>query len=509
MTKRIFALLLAVLLIACAGCGEETPKRRKKKVIVVRKPDTVQSDEVTSEEETPSDTDSTYDDTDDNGNDGSNNSSGLPADYVRRELASKTAIVGETCPAEYTSSVSGWNGPAGYVIVYPKGSIQLKHMALQLQNYFEQEAGIKLTVTDDSAKAVEKELLVGDTARRKSKLKETQYAVTLSGGKLIFESGNFNGVIKAVKWFISLDYQKGKVNLIKGNYGFESTKKRENGEYKFVWGDDFDGNALDPSHWNLTLQMDSLGQSSLVISSEKENINVSDGTLRISGTRAFDLKNKDVKYAAPYSVSTRYKMNFLYGYMELRARYPAWSGSWPSWWMTGNCKDGPAAVAYPNAEDRNNAGNILKTSFFAEIDILEYTNAISNIHKWYFDGKWTQLNAYRPCNPLERTEEDSYVYHVYGFEWDPKEIKVYCDGKLYNRVDITTTYDDMGDMADFQNPMEMMFNNHVQPGGVPMNNAAFPFDYYIDYVRLYQKDGEGGLWIRDRDKGTGTLWSNS
>lgn len=67
----------------------------------------------------------------------------------------------------------------------------------------------------------------------------------------------------------------------------------------------------------------------------------------------------------------------------------------------------------------------------------------------------------------------------------------------------------MGDMADFQNPMEMMFNNHVQPGGVPTNNAAFPFDYYIDYVRLYQKDGEGGLWIRDRDKGTGTLWSNS
>lgn len=509
MSKRICALLLAVLLFVCAGCGDEAPKRKKKKVVVVKKPDTVQSELTSSEDSTSSDVINTEPDSVETVSDSGDDYNKLPDDYVRRELTSKTVLVGETCDIEHTVSTANWNGPAGYVIVYPKGNIQLKHMALQLQNYFEQEAGVKLTVTDDSTKAVEKELLVGDTNRQKSKLKETQYAVTLSGKKLVFESGNFNGVLKAVKWFISFDYEKGKVNLIKGVYDFESTKKRENGEYKFVWGDDFDGNSLDPSHWNLTLQMDNLGQSSLVISSEKENINVSDGTLRISGTRAFDLKNKDVKYAAPYSVSTRYKMNFLYGYMELRARYPAWSGSWPSWWMTGNCKDGPAAVAYPSPEDKNNAGNILKTSFFAEIDILEYTNAISNIHKWYFDGGWTQINAYRPCNPLERTEEDAYVYHVFGFEWNPKEIKVYCDGKLYNTVDITTSYDNFDDMADFQNPMEMMFNNHVQPDGVPADNSTFPFDYYIDYVRLYQKDGEGGLWIRDRDKGIGSLWSNS
>ena len=34
-------------------------------------------------------------------------------------------------------------------------------------------------------------------------------AVTVSGKKLLFESGNFNGVVKAVSWFISKTFEKG------------------------------------------------------------------------------------------------------------------------------------------------------------------------------------------------------------------------------------------------------------------------------------------------------------
>lgn len=408
---------------------------------------------------------------------------------------------------EYSVIQKNFDVTNKYSIIYPKDNMQLKHAALQLQDYLNTETGLTLPVLDDDAISEGKEILVGNTNRKKSSLKENEYVVTINDDNLFFESGNFNGVIKAVKIFISLKYTAGKVNLIHGRYQFDSVKNRDSGQYKFVWGDDFDGNRLDPSHWNLTLQMDNLGQKSLVISAEKENICVEDGKLRISGTRASDPENKDVQYAAPYSISTRYKMNFLYGYMELRARYPVKKGAWPSWWMTGKCDSGPAAIAYPSLDDPNNAGNILKTTFKAEVDILEYINCTPNIHKWYFEGgKHTDINLTRQANSLSLTEEDSYIYHIFGCEWNPKEIKVYFDGELYQTIDITVSYDGEADMNDFQNPMEMMFNNHVQPNVVP-ENASFPFDYYIDYVRIYQKDGEGGLWIRDRNEGIGSIWT--
>lgn len=515
--RRICALLLVIIMLLCTACGKEETPRRKKKVIVVRKPNSSQSEDISSEDDYLDDMESEteqYEDdveseTEQYEDDDSDDVFAETSSKEKRSLASKSTVVVEKVAPEYSVSQKNWDGPKEYKIIYPKGNLQLKHMALQLQNYFKTETGMSLAVLDDSATSGEKEILVGNTNRKKSKLKENEYAVTVSDGNLFFESGNFNGVVKAVKIFISLKYVSGKVNLLSGNYKFNSVMNRDSGQYKFVWGDDFDGNQLDPSHWNLTLQMDSLGQKSLVISSEKENICVEDGTLRISGTRAFDLKNKDVKYAAPYSVSTRYKMNFLYGYMELRARYPVKQGAWPSWWMTGKCDSGPAAIAYPSIDDLNNAGNILKTTFKAEVDILEYINCTPNIHKWYFEGgKHTDINVVRPCNSLSLTEEDSYVYHIFGFEWNPKEIKVYFDGELYQTIDITVSYDSEDDMNDFQNPMEMMFNNHVQPSVVPSDHSSFPFDYYIDYVRLYQKDGEGGLWVKDRNEGIGTIWSS-
>lgn len=492
--RRLCAILLAVVMLMCAGCGgEDTPKRRKKKVIVVRKPDVSQADDSSSADETPDDStsgDFTYDD----------NDTSQPDEEPAREkrpLAEKETVSEDKYVPEYTVKTAGWSGPDNYRIVYPKDSVQLKNSALKLRDYFKQKAGVSLAVTDDSAKAQDKEILVGNTNRKRSSLSEKRYGVSLYGSRLFFESGNFNGVIKAVKWFVSLNYQKGKVNLIDGEYDFESVKKRDKGNFKFVWGDDFDGDTLDAANWDLTIQMDSLGYLSLAVSKDKKNISVSEGKLKLSATKYFDPRNANVKYAATYTVGSRYKMNFQYGYMELRARYPIKQGAWPSWWLVGDCGEGPAGKAFPSTNDPKNKGNIFKTNFGSEVDILEYITGTPNIHKWYFNNAHTQLNAVRPCSPFDLTEKDSYIYHIFGFEWNHDEFKVYCDGNLYQTIDITESYDNDNDMEDFRNPMLLFFNNHVLPDSVPSDNSSFPFDYYIDYVRLYQKDNEGGLWLTD------------
>ena len=498
--KRLCAFLLAAIMLMCVGCGEEdAPKRHKKKVIVVRVPDTSQEDNSSSADETPVES----------ANDDFLYDYDYEDDYVsyeeetpqreKRPLAEKEITKADEYVPEYTVKTAGWSGPANYRIIYPKGNIQLKNSALKLREYFKQAAGVTLEIADDSEKAQEKEILIGDTKRKKSSLSENRYGVSLYGSQLFFESGNFNGVMKAVKWFVSLKYQKGKVNLINGKYDFESVKKRDNGSFKFVWGDDFDGDALDSANWDLTTQMDSLGYSNLTVSKEEKNISVSEGKLKLSATKYLDPRNSNIKYAATYTVASKYKMNFQYGYMEMRARYPIKQGAWPSWWLLGGCTDGPAAKAFPSVNDPRNAGNVFKTNFDSEVDILEYITGTPNLHKWYFNKDHTQLNTIRRCNSFELTEKDSYIYHTFGFEWNHDEMKVYCDGNAYQTIDITKSYDGDDDMQDFRNPMLVFFNNHVIPDSVPADNSTFPFDYYIDYIRLYQKNNEGGLWITEQD----------
>lgn len=496
LAKRSCALLLALILLLCAGCGEqETTKKKKKKVVVVRNPATSQNDG-TGTEAVTSDNNSTYDDFSD-------------YDYYetvseedtvsseRRELAVKKTTITENYQPEYTVKAVNWVGPTGYKIVYPKGNIQLKNSAIKLRDYFKSKAGVTLEVVDDSVKATDKEILVGNTNRMKSSLNEKKYGVSLNGNKLFFESGNFNGVMKAVKWFVSLGYQKGKVNLVDGEYDFVSTVKRDSGTFNFVWGDDFDGNVLDSANWDLTEQMGTHGGLEYLLSKDEKNISVSEGKLKLSATKYLDPRNSNIKYAATYTVASRYKMNFQYGYMEMCARYPVKQGAWPSWWLVGDCADGPAGKAFPSLDDIKNAGNIFKTTFYSEVDILEYTLCTPNLHKWYFDGAHSQLNAVKPSNSYGLTESDSYIYHVFGFEWNYNEIKIYCDGNLFQSYDLSTSYDSSDDMMDFRNPMLVFFNNHILPDSIPSDHSSLPFDYYVDYIRLYQKSGEGGLWLTE------------
>lgn len=480
-------------MFVCAGCGEEETASKKKKVIVVRKPTTSQVDNSSTEEENISDDYYTdYNDYD--------TSVEEVVERQKRELALKQTTTEEKYVPEYTVSKSNWNGPNGYVIVYPKGNIQLKLMAINLRNYFSETAGVTLNVVDDSVAAVSKEILIGDTNRLKSTLKITEYAVSLKNDKLFFESGNFNGVIKALRWFISFDYEKGKVNLLNGTYEFKSVLKLDGGDYKYVWGDDFDGNKLDSSFWDLTLQMDNYGYSELMVVNDEEHISVSEGKLKLLAGKYLDARNANIKYNATYTVASKYKVNYQYGYLELRARYPIKQGAWPSWWMSGNCGEGtPAAAAFPNVDSPKNIGNIYQTTFSAELDILEYIECIPNMHRWFFDGTHDHLGAIKKLTGYSLGVNDSYIYHTFACEWTPNEVKLYGDGILYNTLSLTESYNDIEDMIDFRNPMFMFFNNHVLPDQVPNDDSSTPFEYYIDYVRLYQKDGEGGIWFTDAE----------
>ncbi len=424
--------------------------------------------------------------------------------YVsERKLDESKDESGDAVKREFSFEAKDFASLDGYTVIYPAQSIQLRKAAQKLVAYFE-EQGIKLSVSDDTAGAKDKEIILGDTTRGKSTLAENKYAVSVVDDKIFFESGNFNGVIKAVSWFVSTPYKKGKINIIKGEYDFASEVERPDGKYTFVWGDEFDGDTLDEEKWGLSARMSA--ESNFKLSRDPAAIRVEDGNLKLSALRWFDPDNNQIQAIVPFTVESKEYMNFQYGYLEMRAKIPFRAGAWPSLWLSGACSaDAVVSNLFPK-------GDIKPTNFSAEFDIVEYTSLQPNLHKWFYDdanvdnvkgvvNKHSSLGAVEAPvkSDLRLDPNQSYVYQTVGFDWTPKEMVVYINGEEFYRYNWkeSVQLDGLNDMTDFHNPAFIRINNHLEPKNLPADFSTLPADYHIDYIRLYQKTDTGGIWLAE------------
>lgn len=494
--KRIVSLLLIlVLCFSLVGCKKSSGK--KQQIVVIKRPSSNVSDTVEDN--------SSGDDYLDGSNNNSNGDNGFGGDledgYISdRLLAEVESNANDKIEPEYVTKVADFKLTDEYTVIYPDGNTQLNQAAQKLVKYLAKN-GINVTLASDATSKKDLEILIGDTNRKKSKLSETKYAVSIYGKNLVFESGNFNGVVKAVSWFIAMPYTKDKVNTLVGEYKFSSTLKRPDGTYTFVWGDEFDGNALDASKWELTTHM-SAG-SSFKLSRDPEAISVSDGLLKLSAKRWFDPENNQVQAIAPYTVEGKRHVNFQYGYLEMRARIPFSSGAWPSLWLSGACGTNSGAVV-SNIFDN---GDIIPSNFSAEFDIIEYTTLQPNLHKWFYDevpgitDKHSSLGAVeKPVkSDLGLDVTQSYVYQIIAFDWTPEKLTIYINGEEFYSYDWKNSVqlDELNDMSDFLNPVFIRLNNHLIPENIPSDFSTLPCEYYVDYLRLYQKSGTGGIWLAD------------
>lgn len=263
-------------------------------------------------------------------------------------------------------------------------------------------------------------------------------------------------------------------------------------DYKYVWGDEFSGTALDKTKWSLGEDM--LAREDSTLSDLPEVIKVSDGLLQLKSIHYFDRYDQNVQYAIPYSLRTYDTMNFRYGYVEMRAKVPFQIGAWPSLWMKGNCK------LVPESE--------LSAKYMVEVDIFENFSSIDtlvpNIHKWYKDGEHTQISgAFKNKYTFDEYENLSNEFHVYGFEWTQEEMSFYVDGTKYNTFDLAYNFDNKDTMDGFQCPLYLVINNYIY---TPKNQystentivdpANLPMVYDIDWIKVYQKeDGKSKLYL--------------
>lgn len=259
--------------------------------------------------------------------------------------------------------------------------------------------------------------------------------------------------------------------------------------YEKMWGDEFDGSSLDPRKWTLRRDMGPTVVLSLAGEERPDVVRVADGQLRLNA-----VQNKEGSGELPYttclSVTTCDKMHFQYGYLEMRAKVPYGQGSWPSFWM----KAMPGTVSPPRFPD-----------YMVEVDIFEvFSNpntAVPNLHKWYGGRKHTQSGCpkrYVFADAASLRDE----YHTYGFEWTPQAMTMSIDGETYFTYDLSVDFDKGGSMQGFHDPLYVIFNNHIftehspwHPQGSEVDGrSVFPMEYWIDWIRLYQKPGVGALY---------------
>ncbi len=389
-----------------------------------------------------------------------------------------------------------------YKIIYPKGNTENEKAAHSLADFFKDSYSLELSVSNDGAAVKEKEILIGKTSRKESKidLKANELSVSVNGKKLVFSGGHDVMVKSAVEKFTRLAPKKDKAVTFKLETDFKATMLDG---YKYVWGDEFEGLSLDRTKFTCMEHM--TGSGSMLVSSDSDVLRVEDGRLKLFGIRYFDPQREGTQYKVPTSVSTVYNMNFTYGYAEIRARVPFKHGAWPSFWAKSN------QSPYLDAPNSN---------YTIEVDIFEIfgslTDVVPNLHKWYrkydYDeihnqktGSHTQIAA-KDKNKYVFEESDtlSYEYHTYGMEWTPKEISMFVDGEKYETFNITKSFDLNPDMSPFKNhPLFLILNNHLMPEDgdyvtTLVKDDELPSEYFIDYLRVYQKPGVGKLYIDEK-----------
>lgn len=441
-------------------------------------------------------------------------SSGSESSDSKRELPEEKKTYTEVYEPEYKAKTVEWGGPDGYTIIYSNNTTGANALAVYLRNFFFEKCGIELNVENDTVKSADssrKEILIGDTNRYKTDLSEKKFAVKLDGNKLIFEGGHFAMVEKAVDWFMTEEYKEGYVVTLEGEArDFSSIR---DGGYVYVWGDEFDGNFLDGTKFNEYNHMGRTTDMRVLFGDEKVT-DVEEGLLKLRAIRYYDESNAEYQYAVGSSLCTGDTMWWKFGYAEIRARLPMKQGAWPAWWTTTDCNISKYCAEVIAPQKKN-------WDYSIEVDMFEVfssTNEITpNLNKWYknYSGEYKKIyledgtlyeRGYTDWEPyvLEDSDENSYVYHTFGFEWTPTDVIMTIDGEVYGKMNFETenidTYSSMDEYTEQY--MHMIFDNWIY---APMHAEtikfpqvmivpeSLPTEFFIDYVRLYQIPGQGEL----------------
>jgi beta-glucanase (GH16 family) len=235
--------------------------------------------------------------------------------------------------------------------------------------------------------------------------------------------------------------------------------------WRLVWADEFNTGGLDRSKWNLRNGEGRDIDKGCNVSSSA-NTFVSGGNLTLRALRKTASCSSQTRQYTQSYLDTIGKHTWTYGRFEMRAKSPNKPGSskglWPAFWLR------PA-----------DGGN-------GEIDVTELPGG----NDWYAKSTAAIFYDYSPVKQDTRIGLPGGGYpgdgfHTYATEWTADSLTWYIDGaKVWTRDRSTTPFFD----KVFHKPYDIRLNFQVGGWlGDPDASTAFPADFVVDYVRVYQR----------------------
>ncbi len=241
--------------------------------------------------------------------------------------------------------------------------------------------------------------------------------------------------------------------------------------YALTWSDEFSVDGLpDSAAWSYDTGRNTSGwynnEKQYYSAGRSENARVESGHLVIEA-RKEDLSSA-ADWGGQHYTSARMlsKKTWTYGYSEIRAWIPCPKGSWPAIWQL------PAAPHTTWPAD-------------GEIDIMEAIgNNPGKIYQTIHDGDYNGA-AGTQKGIIHDVADACGAWHLYQATWTKDYVKLGIDGRNYLRYnnDGSGSYNEW----PFVNPQFMILNIAVGGDlGGAVDDASFPWQMLVDYVRVYQ-----------------------
>ncbi len=272
-------------------------------------------------------------------------------------------------------------------------------------------------------------------------------------------------------------------------------------EWTKVWGDEFNGNSLDPNRWCYQSREGATWNRLVAQGDEIPYVNiVADGRYNsyCIGTPD-EFKDTENQNMISGAINSQGLFHLTYGKVEARIKTRRHTGNFPAFWM----------MPMDNSKGWPKDG---------EIDIWEQIDDTHMAHHTIHSG-WSGWNNYchypvapKQYSPANSGNEymDQDLWHVYAIEWDAEEIRWYVDGvKRFSYANMHYSESDDPESPyteeitwPFYKDFYIILNQSVGNGAwAAWCDPEFTYLTEFDYVRVYKKKGDDVYTTKLDDNG--------